>query len=68
MTNDRVQEQPRTDEAPDQTWGQGEGEHEPTIPEDAVSSTTPIPPSSSEGIASDPQAPSLAREDEGMDR
>lgn len=55
------------DEAPDQTWGQGEGTHEPTIPEDdAESSTTPT---YSEGTATDLGEPeSLAREDEGMDR
>ena len=55
------------DEAPEQTWGQGEGEHEPTIPEDdAESSTTPT---YSEGTATRLGEPeSLAREDEGMDR
>ncbi|MGH2417692.1 MAG: hypothetical protein ACRDFY_05100 [Candidatus Limnocylindria bacterium] len=55
------------DEAPEQTWGQGEGEHEPTIPEDdAESSTTPT---YSEGTATYLGEPgSLAREDEGMDR
>jgi hypothetical protein len=52
---------------PEQTWGQGEGEHQPTIePEPSESE----PRTYSEGAASEldePDAP-LAREDEGMDR
>jgi hypothetical protein len=66
MTDER--EIPRTEDAPEQTWGQGEGEHEPTIPEDdAESSTTPS--SYSEGTAADLGEPeTLSREDEGMDR
>ncbi|HEX7197798.1 MAG TPA: hypothetical protein VF364_13310 [Candidatus Limnocylindria bacterium] len=56
--------------APEQTWGQGEGAHEPTIEPDASESPEPEPRTYSEGAASeleDPDAP-LAREDEGMDR
>ena len=41
-TDEHEREQPRTDDAPKQTWGQGSGEHEPTIPEDdAEAPTTP---------------------------
>jgi hypothetical protein len=49
---------------PEQTWGQGEGEHEPTIEGEEQEDVT-----YSEGTArslDDPEA--LAREDEGMDR
>jgi hypothetical protein len=69
MTDEaQEREMPRTEDAPEQTWGQGEGEHEPTIPEDdAESSTTPS--SYSEGTAADLGEPeTLSREDEGMDR
>ena len=51
-----------------QNWGQGEGEHEPTIPDDADEGETA--PTYSSGTAAelkDPDQP-LAREDEGMDR
>jgi hypothetical protein len=51
---------------PGQTWGQGEGEHESTIPEDEESTTTPS--SYSEGTAGRLEDPPLARDDEGMDR
>jgi hypothetical protein len=56
----------------DQTWGQGEGQHEPTIPEpDDQADTEDAPPASyADGTArqlDDPDLP-LAREDEGMDR
>lgn len=49
----------------DQTWGQGEGRHEPTIPGEEEP-----PPTYTGGSATnldDPDLP-LAREDEGMDR
>ena len=51
---------------PDQTYGQGEGEHDATIPEeDDEASTTTY----TEGTATELGEPeSLAREDEGMDR
>ncbi|MGH2402420.1 MAG: hypothetical protein ACRDE6_06880 [Candidatus Limnocylindria bacterium] len=58
---------------PEQTWGQGEGAHQPTIePETSEGSETSElePRTYSEGTASEldePDAP-LAREDEGMDR
>jgi hypothetical protein len=52
---------------PDQTWGQGEGAHEATIPEEDEESTT-TPSSYSEGTAGRPEEPPLARDDEGMDR
>ena len=55
------------DGEPEQTWGQGEGTHQPTIePEPGKAE----PRTYSEGEASEvdePDAP-LAREDEGMDR
>ena len=55
------------DGEPEQTWGQGEGAHQPTIePEPAEAE----PRTYSEGEASEldePDAP-LAREDEEMDR
>jgi len=50
----------------EQTWGQGEGRHEPTIPDAEEEPTT----SYADGTArtlDDPDLP-LAREDEGMDR
>jgi hypothetical protein len=58
----------RDDEAPEQTWGQVTGQHEPTIPEDdAESSTTPS--TYSEGTATELGEPgSLTREEEGMER
>jgi hypothetical protein len=51
-----------------QNWGQGEGAHEPTIPDDAGEDETPS--TYSGGTAAgldDPDLP-LSREDEGMDR
>lgn len=51
----------------EQTWGQGEGVHEPSIEPEGPE---PEPTSYSGGTAADlddPDAP-LAREDEGMDR
>lgn len=50
----------------EQTWGQGEGRHEPTIPEEEEKQ----PAAYSGGDATeldDPELP-LSREDEGMDR
>ena len=52
----------------EQTWGQGEGQHEPTLP-DEEQDETPTP-SYSGGTAAeldDPDLP-LTREDEGMVR
>jgi hypothetical protein len=55
----------------EQTWGQGVGDHEPTLPdEEDEEATPPVPPTYSGGTATeldDPDLP-LAREDEGMDR
>lgn len=49
----------------EQTWGQGEGRHEPTIPDDE---TQPATYSGGEATdLDDPDLP-LAREDEGMER
>jgi hypothetical protein len=53
----------------EQTWGQGEGTHEPTVPEDEEDAEE-TPSTYSSGTATeldDPDMP-LAREDEGMDR
>jgi hypothetical protein len=68
MTDERHDREQTPREEPKQTWGQGEGEQEPTIPEeDAESSTTPS--TYTEGTATELGEPeSLAREDEGMDR
>jgi hypothetical protein len=52
---------------PDQSWGQGEGAHEPTIPDEDEESTR-TPSSYSGGTAGRPEDPPLARDDEGMDR
>ena len=54
-------------DSPDQSWGQGEGAHEATIPEKDEESTA-TPSSYSEGTAGRPEEPPLARDDEGMDR
>ena len=54
----------------EQTWGQGEGTHEPTIPDEAEDDAAEPPATYSSGTATqldDPDLP-LAREDEGMDR
>jgi hypothetical protein len=54
----------------EQTWGQGEGTHEPTIPDDDEEEAEEPPATYSGGTATqldDPDLP-LAREDEGMDR
>jgi hypothetical protein len=55
----------------EQSWGQGEGTHEPTIPDDDEEGAADEAPSTySGGTAAqldDPDLP-LAREDEGMDR
>ena len=51
----------------EQTWGQGEGAHEPTIEPEK---SEPRPTTYSDGTATeleDPDAP-LARDDEGLDR
>lgn len=66
MTDDR--RIPATEDAPEQTYGQGEGRHEPSIPEDE--SSEPTRSTYSEGTATDPEDPdaALARDDEGMDR
>ena len=54
----------------EQTWGQGEGRHEPTIPDrDEEEDEERVPPTYSGGTATeldDPDLP-LAREDEGME-
>jgi hypothetical protein len=56
----------------EQTWGQGTGQHEPTIPDedDEGSEESNGPSTFSEGTATTLDDPdlSLAREDEGMDR
>jgi hypothetical protein len=52
----------------DQTWGQGEGQHEPTIPGTDAEDETPSTYSGGTPVdLDDPDLP-LAREDEGMDR
>jgi hypothetical protein len=52
----------------EQTWGQGEGRHEPTIPDDDDYTDTPA--TYSDGTPSRPTDPGAprTREDEGMDR
>jgi hypothetical protein len=52
----------------EQTWGQGQGTHEATIPDEETDEETPK--SYSGGTAADLDDPDLplAREDEGMDR
>jgi hypothetical protein len=53
-----------------QTWGQGEGRHEPTIPDDEDENEQRVPSTYSDGTPrqlDDPDLP-LAREDDGMDR
>ena len=51
----------------EQTWGQGEGQHEPTIPDD---DDEKAPTTSSGGTAADLDDPKLrlSRDDEGKDR
>ncbi len=54
----------------EQTWGQGEGEHEPTLPNDDEQAADSTASSYAGGTATeldDPDLP-LAREDEGMER
>jgi hypothetical protein len=62
----------------EQTWGQGEGQHEPTLPDDDQgsdddnASADESPPSviyvgGTPAAADDPDQP-LSRDDEGMDR
>ena len=54
----------------EQTWGQGEGRHEPTIPDEDDEDEQRVPPTYSDGTATkldDPELP-LTREEEGMDR
>jgi hypothetical protein len=57
----------------EQTWGQGEGKHEPTIPDEgdeAAEDVEEIPPTYTAGTPAsldDPDLP-LTREDEGMER
>lgn len=67
MTDERDRASELEGGGDEQTWGQGEGRHEPTIkPEQADDEPTTY----SEGTArelSDPGA-ALSREDEGMDR
>jgi hypothetical protein len=66
MTEDR--RVPSTDDAPEQTYGQGEGRHEPAIPDDEESSDS-MRSTYSEGTATDVDDPDvLTRDDEGMDR
>ena len=62
MERDRV-ERPDPSE---QTWGQGEGTHEATIPDDEDPEARMS--SYSEGTAGRPDEPRPARDDEGMDR
>ena len=52
-------------DAPEQTWGQGVGKHEPTIPEDPDE-----PKTYAEGERTDLDDPDLplSRENEGMNR
>jgi hypothetical protein len=53
-----------------QTWGQGEGRHEPTIPADEADDADETPTSYSDGRPTkldDRNAP-LSRETEGMER
>ena len=52
----------------EQTWGQGEGRHEPTIPDENDEEATPTTPSGGTAADLDDPDPPLAREDEGMDR
>lgn len=57
----------------EQTWGQGEGAHEPTIEPESSETSEPSelePRTYTEGTASELDEPDtpLAREDEGMDR
>jgi hypothetical protein len=52
----------------DQNWGQGEGTHEPTIPDDAGEEETPSTYSGGTAAELDDPDQPLAREDEGMDR
>lgn len=52
---------------PDQTWGQGEGRHDPTIPPDGDEKPPTIYPDGNATNLEDSDA-GLAREDEGMDR
>jgi hypothetical protein len=55
----------------EQTWGQGEGAHEPTIPNEEDETEVDEAPSTYAGGTAaqldDPDLP-LTREDEGMDR
>ncbi|HET8776487.1 MAG TPA: hypothetical protein VFN76_02395 [Candidatus Limnocylindria bacterium] len=53
------------DRAPEQTWGQGVGRHEPTIPDDDEEPTSYAGGEPHE--LDDPDLP-LSRETEGMDR
>ena len=54
----------------EQTWGQGEGTHEPTVPDEDEDNAEEAPSTYSGGTATqldDPDLP-LARDDEGLDR
>ena len=65
MTDDR--RIPATEDAPEQTYGQGEGHHEPSIPEDESSESDRS--TYADGTATDLDDPNvLTRDDEGMDR
>ncbi|HJP71019.1 MAG TPA: hypothetical protein VJ975_04810 [Candidatus Limnocylindria bacterium] len=55
----------REDGGPDQTWGQGEGRHEPTIPDEEQQPTSYSGGEPHE--LDDPDLP-LSRETEGMER
>jgi hypothetical protein len=50
-----------------QTWGQGEGPHEPTIPDEEAEETPATYTGGTPAHLDDPDLP-LTREDEGMDR
>ncbi len=59
---------PEGDAKSDQTWGQGEGTHEPTLdPEAAEREARTTYSGGTATEIDDPDAP-LAREDEGMER
>ena len=51
----------------EQTWGQGEGRHEPTIPDDEDEKPAATYSGGSATTLDDPDLP-LTREDEDMDR
>ena len=75
MTNFERQAPDATDEASElegggteQTWGQGDGAHEPTIPDEDDEEKPPTTYSSGTAANLEDAGLPLAREDEGMDR